>query len=153
MLSICRHACNDEVEDVIARSTQQGLASGSLADAVMGVMYFRNGLLAQFHDAFTIAHTGTGLEVHGTDGSLVAESVMTQDTIGRITLKRGDLHEEVKLDAAEDLYIRSVHNFNQAVMGKGQPSATGEDGLKSLAIGLAVLESTKTGRQVNVRHS
>jgi len=80
----------------------------------------------------------------------------TEDALRTVLTANGSsfdsLSEEVKLEAAEDLYIRSVHNFNQAVKGNGKPSATGEDGLKSLAVGLAVLESTKTGRQVKVRH-
>src|SRR5246500_4579992 len=33
---------DDDVQDVIARSAQQGVGQGDLADAVMGVMYFRN---------------------------------------------------------------------------------------------------------------
>lgn len=147
-----RFILDDEVEDVIARSTEQGLASSGLEDAVMGVMYFRNGVTAQFHDAFTIPHAGTGLEIHGTEGSLFGESVMTQDPVGRIMLKRGSVIEEVNLDSPEDLYIRAVHLFNESVNGNGQPSATGEDGLKSLAVGLAALESSKTGRLVKVRH-
>ncbi|MBV8278714.1 MAG: Gfo/Idh/MocA family oxidoreductase, partial [Verrucomicrobia bacterium] len=73
---------DDDVEDVVARSAQQGLSHGDLADAVMGVMYFRNGTLAMFHDAYTIKHAQTGLEVHGTDGSLIAKNIMTQDPVG-----------------------------------------------------------------------
>jgi 1,5-anhydro-D-fructose reductase (1,5-anhydro-D-mannitol-forming) len=118
-----------------------------MEDAVMGVMYFRYGVLAQFHDALTIAHAGT--ELHGTEGpSLGIDHDPDQSAVSHFA----GLSEEVKLEAAEDLYIRSVHNFNEAVKGNGQPSATGEDGLKSLAVGLAVLESAKTGRQVKVRH-
>ncbi|HEX4200871.1 MAG TPA: Gfo/Idh/MocA family oxidoreductase, partial [Chthoniobacterales bacterium] len=66
---------DDDVQDVIARSAQQGLGQGELEDAVMGVMYFRNGALAMFHDAFTIKHAQTGVEVHGTEGSLIAKNV------------------------------------------------------------------------------
>jgi 1,5-anhydro-D-fructose reductase (1,5-anhydro-D-mannitol-forming) len=65
-----RFVLDSEVEDVIARSATQGLASSGMDDAVMGVMYFRNGVLAQFHDAFTVKHAPTGIEVHGTEGSL-----------------------------------------------------------------------------------
>jgi 1,5-anhydro-D-fructose reductase (1,5-anhydro-D-mannitol-forming) len=147
-----RFVLNDEVEDVIARSAQQGLATGDLEDAVMGVMTFRNGTLAQFHDAFTIKHTGTGLEVHGTEGSLHGRDVMTQDPIGHIFLRRGDHEEEIDPGAPENLYIHLVRRFNQAVHGQGQPFATGEDGVRSLAIAAAALESANTGRRVTVKY-
>ena len=134
-----------EVEDVIARSTSQGLAQGGTEDAVMGAMYFGEGVLAQFHDAFTIKHASTGLEIHGTEGSLFAIDVMTQDPIGSVMLRRENEQSQVKLDPPEDLYAHAVRHFNQAVRTGGQPFATGEDGVRSLAVALAALESCKSG--------
>ncbi len=114
--------------------------------AVMGVMRFRSGVLASFHDTFTIRHAGTGLEVHGTEGSLVARDVMTQLPVGEVFLRRGDRVEEVDVSEREDLYVRSVSLFDGAVPGEGRPAATDEDGLRSLAVALAVEESARTGR-------
>jgi 1,5-anhydro-D-fructose reductase (1,5-anhydro-D-mannitol-forming) len=144
---------NDDVQDVIARSAQQGLGQGELEDAVMGVMYFRNGTLAMFHDAFTIKHAQTGVEVHGTDGSLIAKNVMTQDPVGEVYLSRNGVTSEVSLGPRENLYTHIVRHFNSAVRGQGQPFASGQDGIRSLAVGLAVLESTKTGQRVPVKYS
>ena len=148
-----RFVLDDEVEAVTAISTQQGLAEGGLEDAVMGVMQFQSGLLAQFHDAFTIKHAGTGFQIHGTEGSLLADDVMTQQPIGRISLRRGDQTKAVDLDPSEDLYTRAVRLFNRAVQGNGHPSATADDGVRSLAVALAVLESTQTGQRVRVRYA
>jgi 1,5-anhydro-D-fructose reductase (1,5-anhydro-D-mannitol-forming) len=145
-----RFILNDEVEEVTAIAAQQGLAEGELEDAVMGVVKFRRGTLAQFHDAFTVRHANTGLQVHGTDGTLIAEDVMTQKPIGQVYLRRGNQIEAVDLGEHEDLYTRAVRLFNQAVHGEGEPAATGEDGVRSLAVALAVLESTQTGRRVQV---
>jgi len=144
---------DDDVQDVVARSAQQGLGQGDLEDAVMGVMYFRNGTLAMFHDAFTIKHTQTGVEVHGTEGSLIAKNVMTQDPVGEVFLSRNGAVSEVALGEPEDLYVHIVRHFNEAVQGKGQPFATGEDGIRSLAVGLAVQESAKTGQRVPVQYT
>ena len=58
-------ALDDDAEEVVALSAGQGLAQGGLEDAVMGAIRFRSGLLAQFHDPFTIPHTRTGFEVDG----------------------------------------------------------------------------------------
>ncbi len=146
-----RFILNDEVEEVTAIAVQQGLAEGALEDAVMGVMKFRRGTLTQFHDTFTVRHANTGLQVFGAEGALLAEDVMTQRPIGKISLLRGNHLEAVDLGEHEDLYTRAVRLFNQAVHGEGEPAATGEDGVCSLAVALAVLESAQTGRRVQVK--
>jgi 1,5-anhydro-D-fructose reductase (1,5-anhydro-D-mannitol-forming) len=115
----------------------------------MGVMRFGRGLLAQFHDAFTIRHTLTGFEVHGTDGSLLGRNVMTQKAVGEIALRRGD-DEEIFPVEHENLYERSVRRFNAAVRGEGEPAATGHDGMRSLAIALAAREAAQTGCAVAI---
>jgi 1,5-anhydro-D-fructose reductase (1,5-anhydro-D-mannitol-forming) len=145
-------ALDDDAEEVLALSAGQGLAQGGLEDAVMGAIRFRSGLLAQFHDAFTIPHTRTGFEVHGSEGSLFGEDVMTQEPQGRLYLQREKMREEVDLGPHENLYAHQVRHFNAAVNGQGAPFATGEDGLRSLAVATAVLESTKTGQRVAVRY-
>jgi len=145
-------ALDDDAVEVVALSEQQGLAQGALEDAVMGVIRFRSGLLAQFHDAFTIRHTHTGFEVHGTEGSLFGEDVMTQEPQGRLFLRKGEKREELDLGPHENLYAHQVRHFNAAVQGQGAPFATAEDGLRSLAVATAVLESTKTGRRITVQY-
>jgi 1,5-anhydro-D-fructose reductase (1,5-anhydro-D-mannitol-forming) len=145
-------ALDDDAEDVVAISGQQGLAQSGLEDAVMGAIRFRSGLLAQFHDAFTIKNARTGFEVHGSDGSLVGEDVMTQEPQGKLFLQRQEKREEVDLGPHENLYAHQVRHFNAAVLGQGKPFATGEDGVRSLALAMAVLESTKSGERVAVRY-
>jgi 1,5-anhydro-D-fructose reductase (1,5-anhydro-D-mannitol-forming) len=145
-------ALDDDAEEVVALSAGQGLARSGLEDAVMGAIRFRSGLLAQFHDAFTVPHTRTGFEVHGSEGSLFGEDVMTQEPQGRLYLQREKMREEVDLGPHENLYAHQVRHFNAAVNGQGAPFATGEDGLRSLAVATAVLESTKTGQRVAVRY-
>ena len=146
-----RFILQDEVREVTALSAQQGLGQSSAEDGVMGVMRFDGGLLAQFHDAFTIAHAGTGLEIHGTAGSLFGSGVMTQDPVGEIVLARGGTRETIALPDHDDLYARAVRAFNAAVRGEGQPSATGADGIASLAVGLAVVQAAQTGAVVQVQ--
>jgi len=144
-----RFVLDDEVEEVTAMTATQGMGQAGLEDAVMGVMRFRGGALAQFHDAFTGRHAHTGFEVHGTDGSLYARDVMTQRPIGTLLLRRDGEEEPIPL-AHENLYERSVRRFNAAVRGEGEPAATGEDGVLSLAIALAARESALSGRAVEI---
>ncbi len=145
-----RFVLGDEVEEVTALTASQGMAVSGLEDAVMGVMRFRGGTLAQFHDAFTVGHAPTGFEVHGTEGSLLAHDVMTQRPIGAISLRRGVTEEVLALGEANNLYERSVRLFNAAARGEGEPAATGEDGVRSLAIALAVRQSAAERRAVAV---
>jgi 1,5-anhydro-D-fructose reductase (1,5-anhydro-D-mannitol-forming) len=144
-----RFVLGAEPMEVTAMAASQGMGRAGLEDAIMGVMRFDNGVLAQFHDAFTARHAYTGFEVHGSEGSLYGRDVMTQRPVGTITLRR-DGHEEDVPVAHENLYERSVRLFNQAVRGGGAPAATGDDGVRSLAIALAVRESAATGRSVPV---
>lgn len=145
-----RFDLDDDPVEVTAMTASQGMATSGLADAVMGVIRFRSGLLAQFHDAFTIRHTPTGLEVHGTEGSIRAENVMTQNPVGEVVLQRGSERTRIDTGPPENLYERSVRHFNQAVRGRGEPAATATDGCWSLAVALAAAESAQTGQRVPV---
>lgn len=148
-----RFILEDEVIEVCAQTACHGLGEEGVEDTVMGVMRFRHGVLAQFHDAFTIGHAGTGLQVHGTEGSLFAEDVMTQRPVGRIYRRVHDKKETITLGPSEDLYTRAVRLFNRSMDGLGEPSATADDGLRSLAVALAVLESAQTGTRIKVRYA
>jgi 1,5-anhydro-D-fructose reductase (1,5-anhydro-D-mannitol-forming) len=144
-----RFVLGDEVVEVTAMTASQGMGRGGLEDAVMGVMRFRDGVIAQFHDAFTAPHATTGFEVHGTEGSLYGRDVMTQQPVGTVTIRRGGGEEVVAVEH-ENLYERSVRCFNAAIRAQGKPAATGEDGIRSLAVALAVRESAETGRTIQV---
>ncbi len=148
-----RFLLDDEIEEVTGMSARQELAEGEIEDAVMGVMQFRTGLLAQFHDAFTIKHAATGLEIHGSEGSILADGVIGQQPLGQIMLRRNASLEPVAVARREDPYAHAVRHFNQAVRGIGRPFATGDDGLRSLAVALAVKESIRTGGRVAVRYA
>ncbi|MGH8630948.1 MAG: Gfo/Idh/MocA family protein [Burkholderiales bacterium] len=129
---------------------QAGMASQGLEDGVMAVLRFDNGVLAQVHDAFTVKHASTGLEVHGSEGSIIARNVMTQRPVGDVTLRNGAGETTFALEH-ENLYVRGLRAFVAAINGQGRPSATGEDGVRSLATALAVLESCNSGRRMPVR--
>ncbi|HZP94438.1 MAG TPA: Gfo/Idh/MocA family oxidoreductase [Burkholderiales bacterium] len=136
--------------EAIAISQQAGMASAGLEDGVMAVLRFDNGVLAQIHDAFTVKHAGTGFEVHGSEGSILARNVMTQRPIGEVILRTAAGEKSVPVQH-ENLYARALRAFVAAIDGKGEPSATGEDGVRSLATALAVRESATSGRRVPVR--
>ena len=142
-----------QAEEVVALAVSQGLGEGGLEDAVMGVIRFPGSVLAQFHDAFTIKHGKTGLQIYGTEGALIGDEVMTQEPKGTVVLRREDKTEKVPLLDPEDLYRHQVRHFTAAIRGTGTPFTTADDGIESLAVALAVHESVASGRAVRVRHS
>lgn len=144
-----RFVLDDDPVEAIAFSQAGGMGKAGLEDAVMGVLRFQNGVIAQFHDGFTTRFAETGLEVHGTDGSLIGRNVMTQRPIGTVTLHDETGEHSLPLDH-RNLYETALAAFHAAIAGNGQPSATGEDGVWSLATGLAVVEAARTGNAVRI---
>lgn len=144
-----RFILGDDPVEVTAFTQSAGMAKGEIEDSVMGVMRFKSGLIAQFHDAFTTRYAETGIEVHGTEGSLIGRNVMTQKPVGSVTLRNAD--DESQLPCGGDnLYAQTVAAFHDAISSGGQPLCTLEDGIWSLATGLAVAEAARTGRAVKV---
>jgi 1,5-anhydro-D-fructose reductase (1,5-anhydro-D-mannitol-forming) len=143
-----RFILDDEITEVTAMTAAQGMGDG-VEDAVMGVMRTQQERLVQFHDSFTSRHSFTGFEVHGTEGSIYGRNVMTQQPVGSVVLRRNGKEEEIAV-TPENLYERSVQRFNAAIAGEGEPAATARDGLRSLAVALAVLASASTGSVVKV---
>ena len=144
-----RFVLDDDPAEAIAFAQAGGMGKAGLEDAVMGVLRFRNGVIAQFHDGFTTKFAETGLEVHGTDGSLIGRNVMTQRPAGTVTLRDASGEQELPLDH-RNLYETALAAFHSAIKGEGKPSATGEDGVWSLAAGLAVVEAARTGQAVRI---
>jgi 1,5-anhydro-D-fructose reductase (1,5-anhydro-D-mannitol-forming) len=144
-----RFVLGEDPVEAIAMSQRGGMGREGLEDAVMGVLRFKSGLIAQFHDGFTAKYAETGFEVHGTEGSLIGRNVMTQRPVGSVVLRNAEGERELGLDH-RNLYETALAQFHEAVAGKSKPSATGEDGVWSLATGLAVVEAARTGGKVAV---
>jgi 1,5-anhydro-D-fructose reductase (1,5-anhydro-D-mannitol-forming) len=144
-----RFVLDDEPLAVSAMTSRGGMGREGLEDGVMGVLRFSSGLIAQFHDAFTTRYASTGFEVHGEQGSLIGRDCMTQAPKGEILLRTAAGDESLKI-SHENLYVRSVRLFQDAVAGRGAPSATGEDGVKSLSVAIATLEAARTGAETAI---
>lgn len=144
-----RFVLNDDPIEAVAISHSAGMGKEGLEDGVMGVLRFRSGVIAQFHDAFTTKFAETGLEVHGTAGSLIGRNVMTQRPVGTVVLRNEEGESELPLDH-RNLYETAIAAFHSAIGGNGRPSASGEDGVWSLATGLAVVKAAATGGAVEI---
>ncbi|MER9295530.1 Gfo/Idh/MocA family oxidoreductase [Mesorhizobium sp. M0621] len=144
-----RFVLGDDPVEVSAFTQSAGMAGAGLEDGAMCIWRFKSGVIAQSHEGFTTKFAGTGFEVHGSEGSLIASNVMTQKPIGSVLLRTAAGEEELSF-AREDLYSRSVRQFHAAIHGEGQPAATGEDGIWSLTAAEAALQSASSGKAVKI---
>ncbi|HEX4011840.1 MAG TPA: Gfo/Idh/MocA family oxidoreductase [Solirubrobacteraceae bacterium] len=145
-----RSLLGDEIVEVTAVTSSGELGNGVVEDTAMGVMRTGRGPLVGFHDSFAVPHASNELEIHGTEGSVFARDVLGPDPIGRIWLRRGDTVSEVEVPRRWPLYENAVRRFMAAVRGEGTVLASGRDGVASLAVALATLESARERRPVGV---
>jgi len=143
-----RFLLGEDPVDVMAYAQQGGMAS-ALEDGAMTMMRMPSGALVQSHESFVVPFAGTGLEVHGTKGSIFASGVMTQQPVGEVEVVTAAGRHLLAVEP-HNLYVHSLEQFSRAVSSGGQAAVTGEDGVKSLAIALAVAESAAQGVRVTV---
>lgn len=138
-------------EKVTTRTNNHGMAGTSMEDAAMGIWEFPSGVMAYTHEGFTLPHAKNGLELHGSEASLYADDVMTQQPKGTITIRRNG-QDTIIPTLSENLYERGVGQFVSACTGDGRPDADGWAGVRSLAVALASLDSARKGKTVTVNY-
>lgn len=146
---VTRFLLGETPVSVVAQTGASGMGQG-VEDSAMSVWTMPSGAMVMSHESFTHPFAGSGLEVHGTEGSIFARGVMTQLPVGEIELVAAAGREAVPY-SPHNLYLQAVTDFLAATEGKGQPAATGEDGIASLAVALAVREAARTGQRQPVK--
>jgi 1,5-anhydro-D-fructose reductase (1,5-anhydro-D-mannitol-forming) len=142
---VTRFLLGEEPTSVVAQMAASGMGQG-VEDSAMSVWSMPSGTMVFAHESFTHPFAGSGVEVHGTQGSIFARGVMTQRPVGEIELVTARGREAVPFDTT-GLYVTGVAEFLATTRGEGQPAASGEDGVKSLTIALAVREAARTGQR------
>ncbi|WP_424971066.1 Gfo/Idh/MocA family protein [Dinoroseobacter sp. S76] len=147
---VARFLLEEDPVDVVAQLASSGMGQG-VEDSCMSVWTMPSGAMVMSHESFTHPFAGSGLEIHGTEGSIFARDVMTQMPVGQITLRSASGVREISY-SDHSLYVQGVADFYAAVAGTGTPAASGPDGIKSLAVALAVREAAQSGRKVTVAY-
>jgi len=152
-----RFVLGEDPISATACARQAGIAGAgsqdpALADEVMGILRFPSGVMAQFHDAFTTRFAGTGFEVHGTEGSLIGVDCMSQRPVGQVLLRTAAGETDLPAET-DNLYVRALTAFHAAIRGDGTAAASGADGVKSLAVALAVAEAAASGQTCSIRYA
>jgi 1,5-anhydro-D-fructose reductase (1,5-anhydro-D-mannitol-forming) len=147
---VARFLLDEDPAVVVAQLASSGMGKG-VEDSVMSVWSMPSGAMVMSHESFTHPFAGSGLEVHGTEGSIFARNVMTQLPVGQIDLVTATGREGIPFPD-HDLYVQGLTDFLSAVAGTGRPAATGSDGVASLAVAVAVRTAALSGQRQVVRY-
>lgn len=139
---------DEPVAEVVAMSAATGLGQG-VEDNAMSIWSMPSGVQVFTHQSFTHRLAGTGIEIHGTEGSIFAKGVMSQRPAGEVEL-RTDAGSQMISFPDHNLYARGVAMFRDAVMGNGRPAVDGYDGVRALAVADAVVRAAGSGQRVSV---
>jgi predicted dehydrogenase len=133
-----------EVKSVYAKSL--GAQTGKGPDYGLATLEFDSGCVAHV-EATWMDPSGfrTTFEVAGSEGIVQFDS--RQNASLRTHLV-GKSYAESPLTGTDDPYYLELRGFVEAVRSGTEPPVTGYDGLMALSIGLAAVESAKTGRRV-----
>lgn len=143
-----RFLLGEDPVSVVAHMDATGLGRG-VEDSAMSVWAMQSGAMVFSHESFTHPFAASGLEVHGTKGSILARGVLSQEPVGDIDLITAQGTIRVEYDRA-GLYETVVRDFAAAVAGKATPAASGWDGVKSLQIAEAVRAAAVSGQRQTV---
>lgn len=139
-----RFLLGEDPISVVAHMAATGMGQG-VEDSAMSVWAMPSGAMVFSHESFTHPFAASGLEVHGTEGSILARGVLSQEPAGEIDLITTNGRARVEFDHGA-IYESVVRNFCTAVSGTVEPTASGRDGVKSLQIANAVRDAARTGQ-------
>ncbi len=145
-----RFLLGEDPHSVTAEMAATGMGKG-VEDSAMSIWTMPSGAMVFSHDSFNHPHAASGVEVHGTEGSILAQGIMAQEPVGRIELVTAEGSANVPFDKA-GIYETAVREFESAVAHGSAPAATGEDGLKSLQVAEAVRRAAETGTRQMVNY-
>jgi 1,5-anhydro-D-fructose reductase (1,5-anhydro-D-mannitol-forming) len=134
---------------ITASVTTSGDGPQNIEDSIASIWEFSDNLLVQCHESFVVGSAPRGVEVHGSEGSILGVEIMSQTPGGAVTLRTAAGVENIPLEN-KITYHRGVADFVGAIQGAGRPSATGEDGVWSLKLAKAVALSAASGEAVTI---
>jgi 1,5-anhydro-D-fructose reductase (1,5-anhydro-D-mannitol-forming) len=134
---------------ITATATTSGDGPKDIEDSIASTWQFSDDVLVRCHESFIVGTEPRGVEVHGSEGSILGAEMMSQMPGGAVTLRTAAGQEKIPLED-KMTYHRGVADFVGAIQGAGRPSATGEDGVWSLKLAKAVALSAASGEAVKI---
>jgi 1,5-anhydro-D-fructose reductase (1,5-anhydro-D-mannitol-forming) len=144
---LLRYLLGAEVQEVTAM-TDVG-RSTDLERMVLALLRFRNGTVAYVNANQRVANFQPDLDIYGAEGRIVGIDCTRPFRDGELRVLTAS-GEQVTKHSSRDAVLRSVAAFNDAVAHDGEPNASGLDGLRSVQLTDAVIQSAREGRLVEV---
>ncbi len=152
-LDLLRFLLADEVAEVAAMSGQRLLGTRVEEDVLTQVRMARRGTLFHLHNSFIIPHNRTSVEIYGDTGTLIAYHCLPEEPAGELLLVRNQQQMALPV-LSVDPYWHVVYIFQQAVQSNAPfitpLLASGQDGVRSLQLALAVQESVQKNQPVSL---
>ena len=119
-------------------------------DHTMYALRMSGGAFVQVHESFVTPDVESQVMAYGSDGILIASGTLAQKSTGTLIRRTRGRNESIPL-RANDIYADTVEQFLAAIDGRGEPRATGRDGLASLVGAEAVARAVKTRKSVAIK--
>lgn len=116
---------------------------------IMGLMEFRSGTVAQFHDDFNVRVGQTRLELIGAEGRLVAVDCLSGRPAGSLAVETAAGTRALAV-VHGDPYAAVVRDLHAAVESGATPASSGMDDRAALAGALAAMRSAERGMRVEI---
>ena len=147
-IDVLRFLLGREVTEVVALTDGQTEAR-PLEQRACVVLRFQGGLLAQVTAARTVPDPRNDAVIYGANARLRALGTMSMVFGGEMELADGATVAHTRY-LTGDMYQSMVEAFQEAARQGREPDASGQDGLRCIAITRAAFESARTGRAVRL---
>lgn len=148
-IDLLRYLLRDEIGAVYSAASPRLLGSSVEEDVLSQLTLRRHGIIAQLHDSFYLPHTTGFIEIVGSRGALTATNIWGDAQPAGLHLQRHGSRTDIPLPPGAP-YAVALQRFHAAVSGKSAALAGGPDGVHSLIVVHAAVESLHTGRRVTL---
>jgi 1,5-anhydro-D-fructose reductase (1,5-anhydro-D-mannitol-forming) len=148
MIDLLRYLTGQEVVTVTALT--DGPAPGRPVEFLtLGTVAFDGGAFGQVVCSRRLPNSLNNVTIYTTQERLVGEDTNSMQPSGRLVIGQGAETTSVNVPL-RDAYLNEIEAFTRAVTGGPAFQASGHDGLRSVAITVALLESARDGRTIRL---
>src|SRR5438105_4813112 len=146
-LDVVRYLLGSEVREVAAM-TDAGHRD-ELETLALVLLRFENGTLAYVNANQKVPVPQQDLEIYGTKGTILGRNCTRPGLDSQVTIRTAE-GERTTESSTRDGFHRAVAAFNRAILEDRPPSASGEDGLRSVEVVEAIRTSARSGTIVQL---
>lgn len=148
-IDLLRFVLDDEIAAITAFTDEASSPIAPLESRAVALLRFARGTLATVRCMRNIAHLHNDLDLTGANGWLATRGTLGETARG--TVESAGVDPEVAgLPVGFDMYAAQAEAFVRAAEAGDAPDASGEDGLRGVEALAALLESSRTGRTVQM---